>query len=769
MKLKTVVISLPFDIERRSFMQETLKKCNLSDYIIIDGVNGNDIKIIPFIEEPHMSKLIYNNTEKIYNSRLRLNGTGLKKGEMGCSWSHLNVYDMLVKDDNYDAYLILEDDADLIVSPEELETFLEELKTLSFDLCHIFQSEWYDFNRIKQISNNFWIPERRFFNNTGAYIITKTGSKKLLEYACPEIGLPSDDLISNLYVHSLDFNLIVSSKFLFKPKGLESSIHKVNNLPDKQKLISIKDFGIWARLGNQMFQYAYLRSLSIEKGFKINLPIYASGHQYKTSQFFDCFDIDVVDTTDIVEDFVTISETSMMYQDKFASENIDMNQNIMFEGCFQCEKYFEKYKDIIRSDFTFKENIRNVGDIFMSQFDNNRKQVALHVRRADNLSSVSPTILVSETFRLNAINYLLKNNVTDFDILIFSDDKEWCKSNLNYTSDNISQTIVDGLSDLEELYVMSLCDHFIIGSSSYSWWAAWLSQSEDKIVMVPDKWFTNKLYNEIPLCDQEKDLYVNSWIKLSLDYPEEIKSMNLVSMYDTFSNKLKIPDNITHIKIDIGLSYNSPNSRHWVNYLENRFVFGFEPNKDSISSALKGNYNGIIFFTDLRIGTHFQLIPCAIDIEENKLTFYNTVNDVGYSSLYKPVDETWIGSSYKVECFQLKTFFKYFPWDIYPYIEHIKIDTKGNDLRVLKSMENYIEKVAYITPEIDDSRFQYNCDKKDSGYTFDDINIYMINNGFKLIPSNVVGLGLTTEGDQTYVNTRFSDELLKTLDYTTVR
>jgi GR25 family glycosyltransferase involved in LPS biosynthesis len=515
MKIKPVIISLPFEVEKRYFMKETLQKCNFSDYIIIDGVNGNDIKIIPFVQEPHMSKLIYNNTEKIYNSRLRLNGLGLQKGEMGCAWSHLNVYDILLKDNENDAYLIFEDDADLIVSPEELQTFLEELKTLSFDLCHIFQSEWYDFNKITQISNNFWIPERRFFNNTGAYIITKTGAKKLLDFSQPEIGLPSDDLISNFYINSNDFNFIVPCKHLFKPKGFESSIQKINNLPDKpQKLISIKDFGIWARLGNQMFQYAYLRALSIEKGFKINLPIYPSGHQYKTSQFFDSFEMDIVDTTDIVEDFVTISETSMMYQDKFASENIDTNQNIMFAGYFQCEKYFEKYKDIIRSDFTFKENIRNVGDIFMSQFDNNRKRVALHVRRADNLSDGSPTLVIKEIFRVNAINYLLKNNVTDFDLLIFSDDKQWCKDNLNYTSDNICQTIIEGLSDLEELYVMSLCDHFIIGSSSYSWWAAWLSKNKDKIVIVPEKWFKNILYNGTPLCDQEKDLCPKSWIRL---------------------------------------------------------------------------------------------------------------------------------------------------------------------------------------------------------------------------------------------------------------
>ena len=112
------------------------------------------------------------------------------------------------------------------------------------------------------------------------------------------------------------------------------------------------------------------------------------------------------------------------------------------------------------------------------------------------------------------------NNVKNFHILIFSDDKQWCRDNLNYTSDfDVSQTIVDGLSDLEELYVMSLCNHFIIGSSSYSWWAAWLCENKDKIIITPDKWFSNKLHYEKQLCDQEKDLLPDCWIRLSSDLP----------------------------------------------------------------------------------------------------------------------------------------------------------------------------------------------------------------------------------------------------------
>jgi GR25 family glycosyltransferase involved in LPS biosynthesis len=522
MKIKTVAISLPCEIERKVFIQETIEKCNLSEYIIIDGVNGNDIKITPFIP-PYISKLNYKGVEKVYDSRLKLDGSCLKKGEMGCAWSHLNVYDMLLKDPEYDAYLVFEDDADLIVSPTELDEFLEELKTLTFDVCHIFTSEYFPFNLINKISNNFWIPERRFFNNAAAYIVTKKGAQKLVDFAFPAIGKPADDLLSNLFIKSDDFNLIVPYKKLFKSKGFKSSILKINNIPDNPYSISIENFGTWARLGNQMFQYAYLRAISIEKGFKINLPINLSPFGYKTSQFFECFDMPHVDTSDLQTPYVTITEISMLYDEKFESKNLPVKSgNIMFDGYFQSEKYFEQYKDIIRNDFTFKENIKKVGDSFMEQFDNTTKRVALHVRRGDNLSSGSPTVMVSESFRTNAVNYLHKNNVNNFHILIFSDDKQWCRDNLNYTSNSgvttvVSQTIVDGLSDLEELYVMSLCDHFIIGSSSYSWWAAWLSESKDKIIITPDRWFSNKLHYEKPLCVQEKDLIPTSWIRLSSD------------------------------------------------------------------------------------------------------------------------------------------------------------------------------------------------------------------------------------------------------------
>ena len=47
--------------------------------------------------------------------------------------------------------------------------------------------------------------------------------------------------------------------------------------------------------------------------------------------------------------------------------------------------------------------------------------------------------------------------------------------------------------ELYELQLMSFCHHFIIANSSFSWWGAWLSQSQDKVVIMPEGYWVDNM------------------------------------------------------------------------------------------------------------------------------------------------------------------------------------------------------------------------------------------------------------------------------------
>jgi hypothetical protein len=276
-------------------------------------------------------------------------------------------------------------------------------------------------------------------------------------------------------------------------------------------IISIEGFGTWARLGNQMFQYAYLRVLECKYNFTIKLPRLRSPFGYPQAQIFDAFDLNIGLLPENTKFSLVKKETTMMFDKNVLVQPKDINQNILFEGYFQSPKYFEGYFDVIRKDFTFKKSIREKGDTFIKTIKKSCKfTIALHVRRTDNISKDSPTVIVSELFRKNAINYM-KKRIENYKILVFSDDKKWCKQNLDYP--NI--LIVEGFSDLEDMYIMSLCDHFIIGSSTFSWWSAWLSTNKEKIIIIPDKWCGDRIMYGKKLSDQESDLLPDKWVRLS--------------------------------------------------------------------------------------------------------------------------------------------------------------------------------------------------------------------------------------------------------------
>ena len=71
---------------------------------------------------------------------------------------------------------------------------------------------------------------------------------------------------------------------------------------------------------------------------------------------------------------------------------------------------------------------------------------------------------------------------------VFSDDLDWCRENLE-----LENSIFVDLPDWKSLWLMTLCDSFVISASTLSWWGAYLSLKENKTTYAPDVWLTNGL------------------------------------------------------------------------------------------------------------------------------------------------------------------------------------------------------------------------------------------------------------------------------------
>ena len=189
-----------------------------------------------------------------------------------------------------------------------------------------------------------------------------------------------------------------------------------------------------------------------------------------------------------------------------------------------------------------------------------------------------------------------------------------------------------------------------------------------------------------------------------------------MNQYVSFSN---ITKNIKRIKIDIGLSYSCPHSQNWLENDNDLYVFGFEPNMESVNIIKNGNiqkqqsYHGKPI-CDKFLQNNFCLIAVALGNprtadEVSYVDFYQMNDDCGTSSLFMPIDKSLgsVKSVIKTPLYSLKHFFDIFDWNRFQYIEYIKIDAQGSDYNILLGAGDYLrDRVVYITAEPEHKQYE---------------------------------------------------------------
>ena len=255
-------------------------------------------------------------------------------------------------------------------------------------------------------------------------------------------------------------------------------------------------------LANQIFQWAYARNLSIRYNTDLyldtsfyNIQTGCTIREYSLDKFPN-IKVNIIDNT-IYNNHIDSKKQVISMNDYFKFKELNYNDsfNYYLNGYWQSEKYFIESSDIIRKELSPSEEILNKLNK-TPLIDGN--SVSLHIRRTDYVTS-------NGYHPVQSIDYYNKGLeiIGDYDnIFVFSDDIEWCKNNLNFK--NI--IFMEGFSDIEDLWLMSLCKHNIIVNSSFSWWGAWLNNNLGKKIIAPKKWFGSNL--------NTSDIIPNKWIKI---------------------------------------------------------------------------------------------------------------------------------------------------------------------------------------------------------------------------------------------------------------
>jgi hypothetical protein len=237
------------------------------------------------------------------------------------------------------------------------------------------------------------------------------------------------------------------------------------------------------RLGNQMFQYAYL----LAQGHK-TLKFHFIDQVYQNFDLIKYFDLKSYNGT--LNSIICKSLRTLRLIEKTPkakSNNVLVKYHV---GYFQNFELFDKVK--LNQEFKIKKTYR---DEFQEKFGYliGINSIAIHVRKTDYTTfGGTRDISVSLEYYQKAFSQIKGFN--EKEKVFVTDDISWVKQ--NFSNLNKSHFISD--TEINDFQILMNCPICIIANSTFSWWAAMLNEQPNKIVFAPKYWMGYHEKKEIP-------------------------------------------------------------------------------------------------------------------------------------------------------------------------------------------------------------------------------------------------------------------------------
>ena len=428
-------------------------------------------------------------------------------------------------------------------------------------------------------------------------------------------------------------------------------------------------------LGNQLFQIANAYQLSIK--YKRQLFIYeknASNRGVYWKNILKYFEKNLISE----KEFSQYKKKSKIYNwamHKYEYKEIILDPQYEYyciEGYYQSYKYF---------DINLFEKTLNFNDNNLENIEPNHI-IALHIRRTDYLNNnfhkpLSLDYYYNSIKKMRSALNLHEDNIIK--LYIFSDDLNWCKSNFKYK--NITPNYVNLNTEIDELCMMSKFKNIIIANSSFSWWACYIhNQNNKKVIYCPKNWFVAGCHLNT------KDLRPENWniIDDDLTFHEDItlfdkNVFNVISLGTSCCMVQNIHDNIYN---NLGELFRQPeNASNFFDWLiadfktivfvfenlmfkdetflcESNFTFG---NINVTSEQLQGGWSNAykkVEFKDKHIGSMIYLHDVRKHCDEIPKEFIDKYKR-RFNRLYNKIKNQ--DTIYLMHCFDFQWLPPYFP------------------------------------------------------------------------------------------------------------
>lgn len=196
-------------------------------------------------------------------------------------------------------------------------------------------------------------------------------------------------------------------------------------------------------LGNQLFQWAYGKSLSI----RYKSPFYIDNSFYQNQSSVTARDFSLNKFPNIDDRLINTSNLrAMILRDDFVFRELNYKEGVDYylDGYWQSQKYFIRTESIIRDILSpSQETIQD-----LSKFPTDGS-TSIHIRRGDYVTSNGYHPVQSISYYERALEEIGEYN----NLLIFSDDINWCRDNLKFDR----MIFIEGNTNVKDLWTMSMC------------------------------------------------------------------------------------------------------------------------------------------------------------------------------------------------------------------------------------------------------------------------------------------------------------------------